>query len=142
MATGKRDIDNLMKLIKNLGKMKTTMVLVGEKYKQETFKQWNKGKNVGGQSFKGLSLKYKTRKSKKGRKPIPDLESFSTKGHNGGLLRRSLRTRLVSKGVIVGIQTEYAKHVADRNDNVGLWGMTGSFRKKMLKFIFKRLSPV
>lgn len=141
-AKSKRDVDNLQKLIKNLKRINTTIALVGERYKLETLRRWDKGQSVGGQAFKRLSPQYKKFKTKKGKKGIPDLEGPSVKGHIGGLLRKSLKVTLVDKGVKIGLQTDYAQFVANRNDQQGLWGMTTSFRKKTLFFIKKRLSPV
>ena len=138
----KRDVDNLKKLIKNLKNIKTTIALVGERYKLEAFRRWDKGQNVGGQTFKRLSPQYKKFKTKKGKKGIPDLEGPSVKGHTGGLLRKSLRSEIIDKGVKISIKADYAEFVAERNSQQGLWGMTTAFRKKTLFFIKKRLSPL
>ena len=142
----KRDVDNLKKLIKNLKNIKTTIALVGERYKLEAFRRWDRGQNVGGQAFKRLSPQYKKFKTGKGKKGIPDLEgpSISTDKtqHRGGLLRKSLRSEIIDKGVKISIKADYAEFVAERNSQQGLWGMTTAFRKKTLFFIKKRLSPL
>lgn len=122
--------------------MNQTLALIGEKYKLEAMKQWKRGSNVEGQRFSPLSSGYKSFKQAKGKSGKPDLEGPSVKGHTGGLLIKSLKSQIVNKGVKISLNTSYAKYVAERNINVGLWGMSTKFRKKMLKFIFKRLSPL
>jgi len=134
--TSKRDVDNLHKLVKKLKNIQGTMLAVGETYKAEVIKSWNKGKNVWGDKFDKLESKtYKAQKKAIGKKAIPDL-------NYSGYLRETLDVKIISKGVKISIGGEYAKYRADRDEAVGLWGMNETLNKKLVKFMKKRLSPV
>lgn len=139
MAKVRTDFRHTNKLKDNIqNKLTKLMFKAGSDYRIYIEKQWDKGKNGENKNFKKLSSSYAKYKSREGKKPISDLRLSSSLIQS---LTNKMKGKLTTRVGFLPAEKKKASYVAERNDNVGIWGITKKKANQILKDIYKGLSP-